>query len=145
MPTFTIETTYHLPVYRHVTIEADSLAQACRRAVEDDDWWTSKRDYDSSGEIYVSGVWEGEDAAYRGIALAVPSHYRETERRKADHFDVLLAVLREPARPMGVSAVEFERWLPCAAAAIAKAEAILGGRRDPEEAGAAGDLTPEDE
>jgi hypothetical protein len=37
MPIFTIETTYRLPVYRQRSYEADSLAEACRFAVEDDD------------------------------------------------------------------------------------------------------------
>ena len=37
MAKFTIETTYRLPVFRQRTYEADTLAKACRHAVEDDD------------------------------------------------------------------------------------------------------------
>lgn len=36
MPEYTIEVTYHLPVYRHRTYSADTSAAACRLAVEDD-------------------------------------------------------------------------------------------------------------
>lgn len=133
MPKFTLEITYHLPIYRQLTVEAESLSQACRLAVEDDDWSAGKRDYESAGETFVSGAWEGEDAAYRGTFCPIPSHYAETEQRKAAHFNVLLAILKQPARPMGLSPVEFVRWLPQAEAAIAKAEAILEGRPDPEE------------
>jgi hypothetical protein len=32
----TIETTYRLPVFRHKTYEAETLAHACRLAIEDD-------------------------------------------------------------------------------------------------------------
>lgn len=38
MALWTIETTYRLPVFRHKTYEAETLAQACRLAIEDDDW-----------------------------------------------------------------------------------------------------------
>jgi len=47
--------------------------------------------------------------------------------RKADHFDVLLALLKQPAQASGLSAVDVARWLPLAWAAVAKAEAILAG------------------
>ena len=69
MPTFTIETTYHLPIFRHGTYQADTPDEACRLAIEDDDWSDEKSDWDSSGETYVSGVWQGADSAYRGPAL----------------------------------------------------------------------------
>jgi hypothetical protein len=46
---------------------------------------------------------------------------------KADHFDVLLALLKQPAQASGLSAIDFARWLPLAQAAVAKAEAILTG------------------
>ena len=35
---FTIEATYRIPVYRQRSYEAGTLAEACRLAVEDDDW-----------------------------------------------------------------------------------------------------------
>lgn len=36
MPAFTIETTDHLPVFRHQTFEAETVALACRLAIEDE-------------------------------------------------------------------------------------------------------------
>jgi hypothetical protein len=37
MPNFTIETTYHLPIYRHRRYAPDTLEEACRLAIQDDD------------------------------------------------------------------------------------------------------------
>src|SRR6267142_2296701 len=72
MPVFTIETTYRLPVYRQQTYEAATMEEACRRAIDDDDWSTEKRDYESAGETYVTGIWSGENAAYSGAAQPIP-------------------------------------------------------------------------
>ena len=131
MPTFTIETTYHLPIYRHRNYEADTLDQACRLAIEDDDWSDEKSDWDNSGETYVSGVWQGVDAAYRGPSLLIPSQFSEAIRRKADHFETLLGVLKVLAHVEGLRAPDLPYWLPKAQAAIAKAEAILASAHDP--------------
>ncbi len=131
MPVFTIETTYHLPVFRQRTIDAPSVEDACRQAIEDDDWDNARRDYESAGETFVTGVWLGAEAAYRGTPTPVPSQFDETMRRRADHFDELVAVLRQPARKMGLSTVEFERWLPRARAAVARADLILADQPDP--------------
>ena len=127
VPTFTIETTYHLPIYRHRTYEADTSDEACRLAIEDDGWSNEKSDIDNSGETYVSGVWQGVDAAYRGPALPIPSQFSEAIRRKADHFETLLGVLKILAHVEGLRAPDLPYWLPKAQAAIAKAEAILAG------------------
>ena len=35
MPIYTIETTYHLPVYRQRTYNAGTIADACRKAIEE--------------------------------------------------------------------------------------------------------------
>jgi hypothetical protein len=72
MALWTIETTYRLPVYRHKTYEAETLAQACRLAIEDDDWNHEKRDCESVGETYVTGIWSGADIAYSGAAQPSP-------------------------------------------------------------------------
>jgi len=140
MPQFTIETTYRLPVYRHRTYEANTLDQACQLAIEDDDWSNEKSDTDSSGDTYVSGAWPGIDAAYAGSALPIPSRFTETIQRKADHFEMLLGVLKILAHVEDLGAADLPLWLPKAQAAIAKAEAILAGTPDPdgESAGMAG-------
>ncbi len=131
MPKFTVETTYHLPIYRHRSYEADTLDQACRLAIEDDGWSDEKSDADNSGETYVSGIWQGVDAAYRGTVLPISSQFSEAIRRKADHFETLLGVLKILAHVENLRAPDLPYWLPKAHAAIAKAEAILAGAPDP--------------
>jgi hypothetical protein len=133
MRVFTIETTYRIPIYRQRRYEARTLAEACRIAVEDEDWDGSKQDYECAGETYVTGAWPGAVPAYSVPLLAIPSHFGETIQRKADHFAELLAQLSFVAQPMGLSQTDFERWLPHAQAAVGKAQAILAGARDPED------------
>ena len=80
MPLFTIETTYRLPVYRQRTYEADTLDQACDLAIADEGWDDEKSDVETSGDTYVTGAWEGRDAAYSGRALDIPSQFDEQLR-----------------------------------------------------------------
>ena len=63
MPFFTIESTYRVPVYRQRTYEADTVEQACRLAIEDDDWSVQKEDFESSGETCIPGAWPGSASA----------------------------------------------------------------------------------
>ena len=128
MPRFTIETTYRLPVYRQRSYEAETLEEACRLAVIDDDWSEQKEDYESSGETYVTGAWPGEDN--RIAALPLPSQFGEMLQRKADHCETLLGILKVLAH-----APEAPFWRERADAAIAKAEAILAGAPDAKIAG----------
>ena len=93
MPTYTVETTYRVPVYRQRTYHAATPAEACRQAIDDDDWSNDKLDYEAAGETYVTGIWLGTDAAYSGEAVPVPSHFDETIQRKAAHFEVLFGLL----------------------------------------------------
>ncbi|WP_027579326.1 hypothetical protein [Bradyrhizobium sp. Ai1a-2] len=136
MPLFTIETTYHLPIHRQRNYEAETLDQACDLAIVDEDWDDNKSDVEASGETYVTGIWEGRDAAYIGRALPIPSRFGEQVQRKADHFELLLGLLKILAHvPEGGSA-DVELWRRRADTAIAKAEAILAGENDPIEGGA---------
>lgn len=132
MTQFTIETTYHLPVYRQRTYAAETLVEACRRAVEDDDWDDAKKDYESPGDTYVSGAWEGADNAYRGPALSVPGQCDELVLRKADQFELMLGMLKILAFADDLQAPDLPTWLPRARALIAKAEAILAREPDPD-------------
>ena len=133
MPEFTIETTYRLPVFRHRTYVAETPEAACRLAVEDDDWSHQKQDHDSSGETYVTGIWDGSDSAYCGSAIPVPPHFEETVQRQAAHFEVLLGLLKimvddaEAGRPTSPD------WRARASWAIDKAEAVLAGALGPDE------------
>lgn len=137
MPTFTIETTYHLPVYQQRNYEAETLEAACALAVADEGWDDEKSDVETSGDTYVSGVWAGRDAAYRGKAFAVPSQFGEQIQRKADHFEVLLGLLKVFAHAADAGPSDGPFWRQRLDAAIAKAEAILGGEADPETVGGA--------
>jgi hypothetical protein len=132
MPTYTVETTYRVPVYRQRTYEAATPAEACRQAIEDDDWSNDKLDYEAAGETYVTGIWLGADA-YSGETVPVPSHFDETVQRKTAHFEVLFGLLKivvaDQISQRGTDAY----WLARANAAVAKAEAILAGARDPDE------------
>ncbi len=131
MPLFTIETTYRLPVFRQRTYEAETIYQACRLAIGDDDWSDEKADVESSGNTYVTGAWPGADAAYKGPAAPVPPQFRETIQRKADHFEALLGILKMLAHAPDVTAPDAAFWRPRAETAIAKAQAILAGAPDP--------------
>lgn len=94
MPIFTIEATYRLPVYRHRTYLAETPEAACRLAIEDENWDNAKEDYEFAEETYVTGMWSGADAAYRGKSIPVPDHFDETVQRKADQFELLVGLLK---------------------------------------------------
>ncbi|MGO7335722.1 hypothetical protein [Rhizobium leguminosarum] len=133
MPDFTIETTYHLPVFRRRTYEAGTLDEACRAAIEDDSWDIAEKDFDSSGAIHITGIWDGAHAAYAGPPIQIPQQFDEPVQRRARHFEILLGLLKilfddiRAARPPSLD------WLARSAWAIARGEAILAGDPDPEE------------
>lgn len=139
MPIFTIETTYRLPVYRQRTYEAETLDAACALANADEGWDDEKSDVETSGDIYVTGAWDGRDAAYRGRALGIPSQFGEQVQRKADHFEVLLGLLKVFAHAHAPDAEPADGpfWRQRLDAAIAKGEAILAGEPDPQAVGGA--------
>ena len=120
MPVYTIETTFRLPVCRRRSITADTLGRACRLAIADPDWSDHRHDYDNSGATYVSAAWFGDNTAYPAIPMPFPAQFGEAIQRKADHFAVLLDVLKQLA-PADAAA----------RAAIAKGEAIASGADDP--------------
>lgn len=72
MPSFTIETTYRLPVFRQHTYVADSVEAACRLALDDEDWSDGKEDYETPRPTYVTGIWPGANTAYQGEPIPVP-------------------------------------------------------------------------
>ncbi|OWK24758.1 hypothetical protein AJ87_18710 [Rhizobium yanglingense] len=133
MPDFTIETTYHLPVFRRRTYAADTLDAACRAAIEDDSWDIAEKDFDSSGPIHITGIWNGAHAADAGSPVQIPPQFDEPVQRRARHFEILLGLLKillddiRAARPPSLD------WLARSAWAIARGEAILAGDPDPEE------------
>ncbi|ANH05776.1 MAG: hypothetical protein ACOY3N_12015 [Bradyrhizobium sp.] len=135
MPDYTIETTYHLPVYRSRTYSAETIAEACRKAIDDDGWEDAKEDVDTSGETYVTGIWQGADAAYAGEAAPVPSQFAETVQRKAGHFEILLGLLKLMLADVQAGRASSEEWIGRAIWAVARGEAIIAGARDPDAPG----------
>ncbi len=131
MPIFTIETSYHLPVFRHSDYRARSIAAACRLAIDDGDWDASKPDYESAGESFVTGIWPGANADYSAPSLAVPSHFGETIQRKARHFETLLGLLKMMMVDIRAGATPSREWVSRAAWAVARGEAILARAKDP--------------
>ncbi|WP_128937091.1 hypothetical protein [Bradyrhizobium zhanjiangense] len=136
MPLFTIETTYRLPIHRQRTYEAETLDQACDLAITDEGWDDSKLDVETSGDTYVTGAWEGRDAAYIGRPLSFPSRFDEQVQRKADHFEVLLGLLKVLTHAPEGGSADVKLWRRRADAAIAKAETILARENDPIEGAA---------
>ncbi|MBB3571101.1 hypothetical protein FHX05_005241 [Rhizobium sp. BK491] len=133
MPDFTIESTFHLPVFRHRTYAADTLEAACRAAVDDDNWDLAEKDYDSSGEVHITGVWEGAHGAYTGPSVPVPSQFDEAVQRRARHFEILLGLLKMFFDDAHAARSPSPDWLARSAWEIARGEAILGNAPDPDE------------
>lgn len=133
MPDYTIETTYHLLVYRNRNYSANTSEEACRAAIEDDDWGDAKNDDESPGKTYVTGIWEGANAAYRGSAVPIPSHFKGMLQRQVAHFEVLLGVLKIMVDGAVTKRPTSDQWIAKGAWAIARGEAILAGAPDPDQ------------
>ena len=55
MPKFVIERQYLVPMYQHIVVEAETLEEACKRAVSDDiDWGTQEMDCDNARATTVT-------------------------------------------------------------------------------------------
>lgn len=134
MPKYTIETTYHLPCYRHRTYSAGSVAGACRKAIEDKDWSGAKLDRECATETFVSGIWQGAEAAYSARLISVPSQFEETIQRKAGQFEILFGLLKMLLEDIRAGRPSADEWIDRAAGAVARAEAIMAGARDPDTA-----------
>jgi hypothetical protein len=106
-------------------------------AIADEGWDDEKSDVETSGDTYVTGAWEGRDAAYRGRALGIPSQFGEQIQRKADHYEVLLGLLKVFAQAPDAGPPDGPFWRQRLDAVIAKAEVILAGEPDPEDVGGA--------
>jgi hypothetical protein len=53
---YVIERQYLLPIYQHLVIEAGSAEEACRKAVEHDDWEDAKEDGDGARETTITAL-----------------------------------------------------------------------------------------
>jgi len=136
MPTFTIETTYRLPIYRQRSYEAEYprrrlCARHCGRRLGRRE--IRRRDF----RRHLCDRHLGRDAAYRGRALSIPSQFGEQVQRRADHFEVLLGLLKVFAHAPDAEPADGPFWRQRLDAAIAKGEAILADEPDPQAAGGA--------
>jgi hypothetical protein len=91
---YTVETTIRRPFYKHRVYEAATPEDACRQALQDDDWEGEKLDDETAGEPYVTGVWTGEDAAYKSASLPIPTNGHASGEHKMQEVDLLLALLK---------------------------------------------------
>src|SRR5215472_6044254 len=66
MPKFVIERQYLVPMYQHIVVEAETLEEACKKAISDDiDWQTQEMDCDSARATTITAakvVPEGYEA-----------------------------------------------------------------------------------
>lgn len=125
MPKFTVECSYMLPVFRHRTYEADSPEAAAALALADEDWSGQKDDTDSIGPHKVTGIWEGEDAAYSGPAVAVVD--LDDMMRDAAHAMYGALKIAEEQYENFAGAGKDDGTLSVIRAAIAKAEGRSNG------------------
>lgn len=133
MPAYTIETPYTLPIFRHGAYIADTPEEVWRAALVDDNWEFLQKNYDASGEVHVTGIWKGEKAHYAGSSIPVPSQFDEAVQRRADHFEILLGLLKMMVHDAHAPRALPPYWRGKTAWAIARGEAILACAADPEE------------
>jgi len=94
---YTVETTIRRPFYKHRVYEAATPEDACRQALQDDEWEDEKLDDETAGEPYVTGLWIGEDAAYKSASLPIPINGHASDQHKMQQLDLLLALLKRLA------------------------------------------------
>ncbi|HUZ91548.1 MAG TPA: hypothetical protein VMU78_06580, partial [Methylocella sp.] len=85
MGKYTVETTFRRPFYRHRVYEAQTPEDACRRALADHDWEGENPDYETEDTPYITGIWPGEDTAYKTPPLPITSDFNDPIQRKARH------------------------------------------------------------
>jgi hypothetical protein len=82
-----------LPAYRHQTYEADTLEQACRLAIEDNDRSGEKLDFDTAGKnrranIRSACASNGDTLPPRGFGAAL-----RLSRQRCSHLTAELALM----------------------------------------------------
>ena len=93
MPKFVIERQYRVPMYQHIVVEAESLEEACTKAISDDiDWDTQEMDCDSARATTLTA------------AKVIPDGY------DLDHFQRVLITRRDP-KGLPLNMVSVARFL----------------------------------
>jgi hypothetical protein len=94
---YTVETTVRRPFYKQNVYEAATPEDACRQALQGDDWEGEQLDDETAGAPYVTGLWIGEDSAYKGPSLPIPINGHASGEHKMHPLDLLLALLKRLA------------------------------------------------
>ena len=98
MKPYTVEVTWRVPEYTHLTVQADSPAQAIERALtevaDNPDAHERTLDYESCGPDVVTGLWEGDEAYPDppGCTLPLP---QTPERDLETAIEAAVAQVRE--------------------------------------------------
>ena len=81
MAIYTIVKQYRVPVYTSEIIEAETLFEACTKAIESDDWGEARIDYESAGATHivlaVLGAYANAYDAPSSNVLRVPREFAE--------------------------------------------------------------------
>jgi hypothetical protein len=56
MPKYVVERQYLLPVYQRLVIEADTIEEACEKAIDHDHWQAAEEDGDGSRGTTISAI-----------------------------------------------------------------------------------------
>ncbi len=81
----------------------------------------------------MTGIWEGQNTAYAGSPITIPSQFDEAVQRRAHHFEILLGLLKMLFHDVQAARSPSIDWLDKSAWAIARGEAILACAPDPTE------------
>ena len=74
--TYTVERRYHLPVHQSLHVEADTPAEAARKALQHGDWETAEIDSNCAGPTEVTAIAEGRFVdPYEGDLIALPQKF----------------------------------------------------------------------
>lgn len=70
MPKYVIERQYLLPIYQRLVVEADSVEEACQKAIDHDDWLDTEEDGEGARATTVAAlkrIPDGTDACELGF------------------------------------------------------------------------------
>ena len=116
MQTYTVEVSWTVPEYVHITVEAntpiEAMDKALARVAENPDQFQRKLDYESCGPDLVTGLWEGDRAYPSDSAKALP-----LPATRQDELERAIEAAVEHVRQGWAASVElralltaFDRW-----------------------------------
>lgn len=86
MAKYTVQRAYLMPMYQNIVVEADSIEEACEKALEYDTWDGQEDDPESSSSTYLDMIVEGEfdnpNDAPAEARREIPPFYSKTDALK---------------------------------------------------------------